>query len=138
MTASQHHVFSTNAHGKVPSAFAVLKVNFSFCFSQKSLRLKVYSLGTGTQEGTHINPNKGMTKRKKALEKGKILVLEVWYFLSAWCVTHKRTQEIMVCSLWIHFSVAIYVYPPSSTAVSWVPWSIRCTSGICSRVYGLE
>jgi hypothetical protein len=42
----------------VPSASAVLKVDFSFCFSQKSLRLKVYSLGTGTREGTHINPNK--------------------------------------------------------------------------------
>jgi hypothetical protein len=62
MTPSQHHVFSTNPHGKVPSAFAVLKVNFTFCSSQKTLRLKVYSLGTGTQEGTHINPNKGMAR----------------------------------------------------------------------------
>jgi hypothetical protein len=57
MTTSQHHVFSFNPR-KVPSAFAVLKVNFSFFFSKKSLRLKVYSLGTGTQKGTHINPNK--------------------------------------------------------------------------------
>jgi hypothetical protein len=58
MTASRHHAFSAIPHGKVPSAFAVLKVNFFFCSRQKSLRLKVYSFGTGTQEGTHINPNK--------------------------------------------------------------------------------
>jgi acyl-CoA thioesterase FadM len=27
-------------------------------FPRRSYRLKVHSLGTGTQEGTHINPNK--------------------------------------------------------------------------------
>jgi hypothetical protein len=48
----------TTSKYKAPSASAVLKVNFSFCLSQKSLRLKVYSLGTGAREGTHINPNK--------------------------------------------------------------------------------
>jgi hypothetical protein len=58
MTDSQHHVFSANSMEKVPSAFAVLKVNFSFFLRKKSLRLKVYSLGTGTREGAHINPNK--------------------------------------------------------------------------------
>jgi hypothetical protein len=39
----------------VPSAFAVLKVNFSFCFSQKLLRPKVYSLGTGTKRKGRIS-----------------------------------------------------------------------------------
>jgi hypothetical protein len=58
MKTSQQHVSSAKPHRKVPSAVAVLKVNFSFRSSQKSLWLKVYSLGTGTQEGTHINPNK--------------------------------------------------------------------------------
>jgi hypothetical protein len=29
-----------------------------FVQAKKSLRLRVYSLGTGTQEGMHINPNK--------------------------------------------------------------------------------
>jgi hypothetical protein len=52
-------------NGKVPSAFAVLKVNFSFYSRQKSLRLKVYSLGTGTQKGTHINPNKELLQTKQ-------------------------------------------------------------------------
>jgi len=58
MTTSRHHVFSANPHRKVPPDLAVLKANFSFCSSQKSLRLKVHYLGTGTQEGAHINPNK--------------------------------------------------------------------------------
>jgi hypothetical protein len=57
----------------VPSAFAFLKVNFSFHFSKKSLQLKVYSLGAGTQEGTHINPNKELLKKigEKKLRKSE-------------------------------------------------------------------
>ena len=40
MTASQHHLFSINPHGEVPSAFAVLKVNFSFFSSKKVAEAK--------------------------------------------------------------------------------------------------
>jgi len=50
----------------VPSAFAVLKVNFSFCSSQKSLRLKVYSLGTGTQRRDAYQSQQGMMKNDKS------------------------------------------------------------------------
>jgi hypothetical protein len=53
---------------------------------QKSLRLKVYSLGTGTQEGAHINPNKGMARIKeeknRALEKGEHFGLRIMVFLT--------------------------------------------------------
>jgi hypothetical protein len=40
MTTSQHHVFSANPHRKVPSAFAVLKVNFSFLFQPEVAKTK--------------------------------------------------------------------------------------------------
>jgi hypothetical protein len=46
----------------MPSAFAVLKVNFSSHFSQKSLRLKVYSLGTGTKKGLISIPTRNDEK----------------------------------------------------------------------------
>jgi hypothetical protein len=44
----------------MPSAFAVLKVNFSPCFNQGSLRLKVYSLGTDTQGRGTYQSQQGM------------------------------------------------------------------------------
>jgi hypothetical protein len=44
----------------MPSAFAVLKVNFFFCSSQKALRLKVYSFGTGTQGRDAYQSQQGM------------------------------------------------------------------------------
>jgi hypothetical protein len=40
MTASQHHVFTANSHGKVPSAFAVLKVNFFPLFQPRVAEAK--------------------------------------------------------------------------------------------------
>jgi hypothetical protein len=60
MKPSQHYVF----------LLKTIQTNGAFCFrspqgklylfvpAKKSLRLKVYSLGTGKREGTHINPNK--------------------------------------------------------------------------------
>jgi hypothetical protein len=60
MKSSQRNVFSANRVRKVPSAFAVLKVNFSFFLGKKALRLKVYSLGTGTQGRGAYQSQQGM------------------------------------------------------------------------------
>jgi hypothetical protein len=38
--------------------FLLRSIGIEWDARAKTLRLKVYSLGTGTREGTHINPNK--------------------------------------------------------------------------------
>jgi hypothetical protein len=69
MTASRHHVFSENPHETVPSAFAVLKVNFSF-YSEVAEAKSLLSWNRHPRRDAY-QPQQGMMKNDKPKSEAK-------------------------------------------------------------------